>query len=215
MLRRNGWDGQLTITGDRDEALDGANYVLVQLRVGGQRRASSDETLPHRFGLIGQETTGPGGFAKALRTVPVVARSGRAGSRGASAPGAWIVDFTNPVGIVTRALLEDGHRAIGLCNVAIGLQRRFAAQFGVSPEQVELEHVGLNHLSWERAVRVDGVDRLAGLIEADADAVGEMVGVPGGVVRAVRALPSYYLRYYYCTDRCCASSSTGTRGRRT
>src|SRR4029079_2488207 len=95
---------------------------------------------------------------------------------------------------------QEGRRTIGLYNVAIGLQLRFAAQFGVTPEQVQLEHVGLNHLSWERAVRVDGEDRLAGLIDADAAAVGEMVGVPGGVVRAVRALPSYYLRYYYMTD---------------
>src|SRR6188474_2954298 len=188
ILRRGGWDGQLTITGDQHEALDGANYVLVQLRVGGQQARLSDETLPHRFGLIGQETTGPGGFAKALRTVPVIMKMAEQVSR-RSAPDAWIVDFTNPVGIVTRALLDAGHRAIGLCNVAIGLQRRFAERFGVAPEQVDLEHVGLNHLSWERAVRVDGVDRLPEMIAADADELGEMVGVPGGVVSAVGALP--------------------------
>ena len=83
-----------------------------------------------------------------------------------AAPGAWIVDFTNPVGIVTQALIDDGHRAIGLCNVAINIQRDLAERFGVTPERVELEHVGLNHLSWERAVRVDGVDRLPELLEA-------------------------------------------------
>jgi 6-phospho-beta-glucosidase len=200
MLRRGGWQGHLTVTGDQDEALDGANYVLIQLRVGGQQARLSDETLPHRFGIIGQETTGPGGFAKALRTVPVILEVAEAASRRA-ADGHWIVDFTNPVGIVTRALLDAGHRAIGLCNVAIGLQRRFAERFGVAPEQVHLDHVGLNHLSWERAVRVDGQDRLAALIDADPDGLGEMVGVPGAIVRTVRALPSYYLRYYYCREQ--------------
>ncbi len=199
MLRRGGWPGRLVITGDRDEALDGADFVLVQLRVGGQQARLVDETLPNRFGAIGQETTGPGGFAKALRTVPVVLDIAEEVGRRANR-GAWIVDFTNPVGIVTRALLDEGHRAIGLCNVAIGLQRRFAARFGVQPDEVDLEHVGLNHLSWERAVRVAGVDRLPEMIEADADELGDMVGVPGGIVRAVGALPSYYLRYYYCTD---------------
>jgi 6-phospho-beta-glucosidase len=199
MLRHNGWDGQLTVTGDRASALDGADFVLVQLRVGGQEARLVDETLPHRFGAIGQETTGPGGFAKALRTIPVMLDlADEVGRR--AAKDAWIVDFTNPVGMVTQALLNAGHRAIGLCNVAIGLQRRFAARFGVAAEQVELEHVGLNHLSWERAISVDGIDRLPGLLETDSDALGEMVGVPGGVVRAVQALPSYYLRYYYCTD---------------
>ncbi len=199
MLRRGGWTGKLVITGNRDEALDGADFVLVQLRVGGQQARLVDETLPHEFSAIGQETTGPGGFAKGLRTVPVMLDLAEEVGR-RSAPGAWIVDFTNPVGMVTQALLDNGHRAIGLCNVAIGLQRRFAAQFGVKAEQVALEHVGLNHLSWERAVMVDGVDRLPEMLESDADMLGEMVGVPGDLVRTVRALPSYYLRYYYLTD---------------
>jgi 6-phospho-beta-glucosidase len=118
-----------------------------------------------------------------------------------AAPGAWIVDFTNPVGMVTQALLDNGHRAIGLCNVAIGLQRRFAAQFNVTPEQVALEHVGLNHLSWERAVTVDGVDKLPEMLAHDADMLGEMIGVPGDLVRTLKAVPSYYLRYYYLTDQ--------------
>ena len=96
--------------------------MLIQLRVGGQAARLVDETLPPRFGVVGQETTGAGGFAKALRTVPLVLELAELTGRRA-APGAWIVDFTNPVGIVTQALLDDGHRAIGLCNVAINLQR--------------------------------------------------------------------------------------------
>ena len=98
------------------------------------------------------------------------------GRRGA--PDAWIVDFTNPVGIVTQALLDDGHRAIGLCNVAIGFQRSFAERFGVEPEQVELEHVGLNHLTWDARGAGRGVDRLPELLAADAEGLAEMVGQP-------------------------------------
>jgi 6-phospho-beta-glucosidase len=199
MLDRLGWPGKLVLTGDTDAAIDGADFVLIQLRVGGQAARLVDETLPPKFGTIGQETTGAGGLAKALRTVPIVLDlAERTARRGAK--GAWIVDFTNPVGIVTQALLDEGHRAIGLCNVAIGFQRRFAAQFGVEPERVELEHVGLNHLSWARAVRVDGVDRLPGLIETEAERLAEECGSPAEIIRLTRAIPSYYLRYYYQTD---------------
>ncbi|TAK01354.1 MAG: 6-phospho-beta-glucosidase [Chloroflexota bacterium] len=200
MLDGVGWPGHLTLTGETDAALEGADFVLIQLRVGGQAARLVDETLPPRFGTIGQETTGAGGLAKALRTVPIVLDLAERTERLAN-PGAWIVDFTNPVGIVTQALLDDGHRAIGLCNVAIGFQRSFAARFGVEPERVELEHVGLNHLSWERAVRVDGVDRLPEILAGDgADEVAAWVGSPAEVVRLTHSIPSYYLKYYYRTD---------------
>jgi len=208
MLERMGWPGRLVVTDDADAALDGASFVLFQLRVGGQAARFLDETVPPRFGTVGQETTGAGGFAKALRTIPVILDlAERVGRR--SAPGAWIVDFTNPVGILTQALLDEGHRAIGLCNVAIGLQRSFAERFGVEPERVALEHIGLNHLSWERAVRVDGVDRLPKLIAEDADAVGAMQGFPGGLVRALGMLPSSYLRYYYDYEGVLAEQRNG------
>jgi len=158
-----------------------------------------DETLPLRFGCIGQETTGPGGFAKALRTVPVVLDlAEEAAKRGA--PGAWLIDFTNPTGIVTQALLDEGHRALGLCNVAIGFQREFAQAFGVQPERVELEHVGLNHLSWERAVRVDGVNRLPEILSDRIELVSDETRMPAALVRALGVIPSSYLRYYYLTE---------------
>jgi 6-phospho-beta-glucosidase len=198
MLARRGWAGRLVATGDQAAALDGADFVVVQLRVGGQAARFLDETIPGRFGCVGQETTGPGGFAKALRTVPVVLDIAEETGRRA-APGAWIVDFTNPVGIVTQALLDAGYQALGLCNVAIGFQRRFAARFGVAPERVELEHVGLNHLSWERAVRVDGVDRLPEMLAGEGNELAEEVGLPLELLRTLGALPSYYLRYYYAT----------------
>lgn len=208
MLDRAGWTGRLTLTGDREAAIDGADFVLVQLRVGGQAARLIDETLPPTFGVIGQETTGAGGFAKALRTVPVVLDLAELTARRA-APGAWIVDFTNPVGIVTQALLDDGHRAIGLCNVAITLQRRLAARLEVTPERIQLEHVGLNHLTWERAVRVDGVDRLPELLEAHREALADELNLPADVLDWVGAIPSYYLRYYYLTRRVLAEQLAG------
>ena len=213
MLDRLGWPGRLTLTGDRDAAIDGADFVLLQLRVGGQAARLVDETLPLRFGVIGQETTGAGGFAKALRTVPRVLELAELTSRRA-AKDAWIVDFTNPVGIVTQALLDDGHRALGLCNVAITLQRRLAARFGVAPERVELEHVGLNHLSWERAVRVDGEDRLPDLLDEDASELAAEFRIPEDMLRWIGAIPSYYLRYYYLTRTVLAEQQNGhTRAR--
>lgn len=199
MLRRIGWGGSLVLTEGRDEALEGADFVIVQLRVGGQQARYLDETLPVQFGCIGQETTGPGGFAKALRTVPVVLELAEETARRA-APGAWFVDFTNPTGLVTQALLDAGHRALGLCNVAINLQRSFADLFGVAPERVQLEHVGLNHLSWERAVLVDGVDRLPELLDGRIDELAEESGVPAELLRAIGAVPSSYLHYYYLTS---------------
>jgi 6-phospho-beta-glucosidase len=208
MLDRLDWVGRLTLTGDRDRAIDGADFVLIQLRVGGQATRLVDETLPPRFGVIGQETTGAGGFAKALRTVPVVLDLAELTGRRA-APGAWIVDFTNPVGIVTQALLDHGHRALGLCNVAINIQRTIAERLGVAADRVQLEHVGLNHLSWERAAWVDGVDRLPELLASDGDWLADHVGMPIGLIRALQAIPSYYLHYYYETARVVADQRDG------
>ena len=200
MLARLGWPGNLVLSGSQAETIDGADFVLIQLRVGGQAARLVDETLPPRYGTIGQETTGAGGFAKALRTVPLVLSIAEDVGRRAAA-GAWIVDFTNPVGIVTQALLDEGHRAIGLCNVAIGFQREFARRYGVEPERVELEHVGLNHLSWERAVRVDGVDRLPEILDGDGpDELAGWVGSPAEIIRVTRSIPSYYLKYFYRFD---------------
>ncbi len=208
MLDRLDWVGRLILTGDRDAAIEGADFVLVQLRVGGQAARLVDETLPPRFGVIGQETTGAGGFAKALRTVPVVLALAEITERRA-APGAWIVDFTNPVGIVTQALLDHGHRALGLCNVAINIQRTIAQRLGVPADRVALEHVGLNHLSWERAARVEGVDRLPELLANDGEWLADHVGMPIELVRALGAIPSYYLHYYYETARVVSDQRNG------
>ena len=165
-MRRAGWGGSLALTGDAREALEGADYVVVQLRVGGNKARYTDETIPLEFDVIGQETTGPGGFAKALRTVPVVLGARGAHRRDRRAGGVVRrLHRTRPASS-RRRLLDAGHHALGLCNVAIGFQRSFASYFGVTPDRVQLEHVGLNHLSWERKVLVDGVDRLPGAARA-------------------------------------------------
>ena len=199
IMRTYGHPAQLRWTTSLDDGLDGAGAVLLQLRVGGQAARQRDETWPLEYGCIGQETTGAGGLAKALRTVPVVLDIAERAQR-AALPTAWIIDFTNPVGIVTRALLDAGNRAIGLCNVAIGFQRSFAALLGVDPSRVALDHVGLNHLTWERAAVVDGVDVLPGLIATHGDEVADHTGLPASVLHDLGAVPSYYLHYFYEHD---------------
>ena len=208
MLARQGFDGALMQTGDLDRALDGADFVLIQIRVGGQAARLTDETVPLACGCIGQETTGAGGFAKALRTVPVVLEIA-ARARERAAEGAWIVDFTNPVGIVTRALLDAGHRAVGLCNVAIGFQRSFAGLLGVEPERILVDQVGLNHLTWVRAVRLDGRDVLPALLAAHGEAIASQVELPRRLLDELGAVPSYYLRYFYAHDEVLAEQRDG------
>jgi len=209
MLERAGFDGGLLVTDDLDRALDGADFVLVQIRVGGQEARLSDETVPLACGCIGQETTGAGGFAKAMRTVPVVLGIAER-VRELAAEGAWIIDFTNPVGIVTRALLDAGHRAVGLCNVAIGLQRRFAGILGVEPGRVLVDQVGLNHLTWVRAVRFDGDDVLPRLLAEHGEALAEEAGLSPQLVEELGVLPSYYLHYFYEHDAVLAEQLEGT-----
>jgi 6-phospho-beta-glucosidase len=112
-------------------------------------------------------------------------------------PNAWIIDFTNPVGIVTRALLQAGHRAVGLCNVAIGFQRRFAGMLGVDHSRVQLQHVGLNHLTWERGVTVDGKQVLGDLLGAHLTELADEVHLSPSLLSLLGMVPSYYLRYFY------------------
>src|SRR6058998_3581423 len=199
MLARQGYAGRLVVSGDLDLAVAGADFVLIQIRIGGQEARLRDETAPLACGCIGQETTGAGGFAKAMRTVPVVLEIAER-VRTLAAPDAWIVDFTNPVGIVTRALLDDGYRAVGLCNVAIGFQRSFARRLGVEPERIVVDQVGLNHLTWVRAARLDGRDVLPELLAEHGERFAEDAHVPPRLLDELGAIPSYYLRYFYAHD---------------
>jgi 6-phospho-beta-glucosidase len=203
LFAHHGHPGRVTWTSNLEEGLDGADVVLIQLRVGGQAARITDEKIPQECSCVGQETTGAGGLGKALRTVPVVL------DVASKVPSdTWIIDFTNPVGIVTRALLDAGHRAVGLCNVAIGFQRHMAAALGVEPDAVLLDHIGLNHLTWERSAWIDGVDRLPDLLTGDWN-------FPASLVQSLGAIPSYYLRYFYHHDEVVAEEKgQPTRGER-
>lgn len=201
IFARHGHTARIVTTSDLDAAVDGADAVLLQLRVGGQAAREQDETWPLECGCVGQETTGAGGLAKALRTVPVVLDIADRVRR--ANPDAWIIDFTNPVGIVTRALLRAGHKAVGLCNVAIGFQRKFAALLDVRPGEVHLDHVGLNHLTWETAVRLggpEGEDVLPELLSRHGESIAGDLHLPRPLLTRLGTVPSYYLRYFYAHD---------------
>ncbi|GAA2956657.1 6-phospho-beta-glucosidase [Streptomyces enissocaesilis] len=201
IFAKQGHPGRITTTSDVEAGVADADAVLLQLRVGGQAARNQDETWPLECGCVGQETTGAGGLAKALRTVPVVLDIAERVRR--ANPDAWIIDFTNPVGIVTRALLRAGHRAVGLCNVAIGFQRKFAKLLEVAPADVHLDHVGLNHLTWETGVRLGGPggeDVLPRLLAEHGDAIAGDLRLPRAVLDRLGVVPSYYLRYFYAHD---------------
>ncbi|MBV9092504.1 MAG: 6-phospho-beta-glucosidase [Streptosporangiaceae bacterium] len=204
IMAAHGHPARVRWTGSLDDGADGASAILIQLRVGGQAARQRDETWPLDCGCVGQETTGAGGFAKALRTVPIVLDLAERAMRQAS-PACYLVDFTNPVGIVTRALLSAGHRAVGLCNVAIGFQRHFAALLGVQAASVSLGHVGLNHLTWERTAVVDGTDVLPKLLAEHLTDIAPRTGMPADFVGELAMVPSYYLRYYYAHDQVVSS----------
>ncbi|WP_433664551.1 6-phospho-beta-glucosidase [Nocardia sp. CA-128927] len=202
---KQGHGARVTTATSVADGVDGVDAVLLQLRVGGQAARNEDETWPLECGCVGQETTGAGGLAKALRTVPVVLDIAEHVRR--ANPDAWIIDFTNPVGIVTRALQSAGHKAVGLCNVAIGFQRKFAAHLGVDPELVRLDHVGINHLTWERGVTVldypgagTGHEALPKLLADFGEEIAADVRLPLSLIRRLGVVPSYYLRYFYQHD---------------
>jgi 6-phospho-beta-glucosidase len=197
MLARAGHGARVETTERLEDAIEGADAVLVQIRVGGQAARMVDESVPLACGCLGQETTGFGGLAKALRTVPVVLDIAERVRR--LSPDAWIIDFTNPVGIVTKALLDEGHKAVGLCSAAMVFQRHFADVLDVSPRRIELDHLGLNHLTWEVGVRLDGQDVLPALLPDPS--VARATGLPARLVERIGAVPSYYLHYFYEHDR--------------
>ncbi|MBP7127236.1 6-phospho-beta-glucosidase [Myxococcota bacterium] len=196
-------DLRIRDTLDLPEALSGASFVVVQIRVGGQEARHLDETLPLRHGCIGQETTGAGGFGKAMRTIPVLLDIAREVRR--HALGSWWINFTNPSGMVTEALMRHGGvRVVGLCNIPMEMRIQAAGLLGAPVEEVLLDYVGLNHLGFVRGVRWQGRDHLPDLLASLAEFQGPAnlpgIEIPGDVVAALGAIPSGYLRYYYCTE---------------
>lgn len=198
-------NGRFTVwgTADRTQALRIApDIVVTQLRVGGQAARHGDELLGRRNGLVGQETTGVGGFAKALRTIPVILDI--CADIRTFAPHATLINFTNPAGIVTEALLRHGGiHAIGLCNNAMTAQRGIAKRLGVDAHEVHIEQVGLNHLNWIRQIRVGQSDVTTTILEQvmhDLAADRDHLHIPASLISLLQALPSGYLDYFYLTN---------------
>ncbi|MFF1438785.1 6-phospho-beta-glucosidase [Streptomyces sp. NPDC058295] len=189
---------RVTATTDLDEALRGADFVFSAIRVGGLEGRAHDERVALAEGVLGQETVGAGGIAYGLRTVPVAVDIARRVAR--LAPDAWVINFTNPAGLVTEAMSRHlGDRVIGICDSPVGLGRRIARVLGADPKQAWIDYVGLNHLGWVRGLRVAGRDELPRLL-ADADLLGSFEeGKLFGVdwLRSLGAIPNEYLHYYY------------------
>lgn len=188
---------ELIRTTNRVEAICDSDFVITQLRIGGLAARTLDEEIPMRHGVLGQETTGPGGFAKALRTVPVMLDI--AHDMAVYAPNAWLINFTNPAGLITEAILRHTDvRTIGLCNVPINMQMSLAHALNVPPSSVQLDYVGLNHLSWAR-VWVDGRDVTQEVLETHWGSSGG--DVDSDFLRALGLIPNYYIRYFTHPDR--------------
>ncbi len=189
---------KVTATSVLDEALEGSDFVFAAIRVGGLTGRTCDERVALDLDVLGQETTGPGGIAYGLRTVPVMLDIARRVK--ALAPRAYVINFTNPAGMITEAMQSVlGDRVLGICDTPSGLGRRLAGALGLDASRVRLDYVGLNHLGWMRGVYHQGRDVLPDLL-ADDDLLG---GLEEGVVfgrewlRDLGLIPNEYLYYYY------------------
>ncbi|MFK0252507.1 6-phospho-beta-glucosidase [Streptomyces sp. NPDC090445] len=188
----------VSTTTDLDEALRGADFVFSAIRVGGLDGRAADERVALAEGVLGQETVGAGGIAYGLRTVPVARQIARAVAR--LAPEAWVINFTNPAGLVTEAMAEVlGDRVIGICDSPVGLGRRVARALGARPQDAWIDYIGLNHLGWLRGLRIGGRDELPRLL-GDPEALrtfeeGRLFGADW--LRSLGAVPNEYLHYYY------------------
>lgn len=206
MLERHGHPARLVLTTSRSEALEGADFVITQIRVGGMTARLADEIIPPRYNVIGQETVGPGGFAKALRTVPVMLEIARDMAR--LAPQARLINFTNPSGLVTEAIRRHTDvQAIGLCNLPTNMRVEIASLLGVDPETVTLDYVGLNHLGWVRGVWVHGENQTEQVLQVMIEQAAQEenpVFLPE-LLEALGLIPSYYLTFYYHHDRMLAT----------
>ncbi|MEU2671310.1 6-phospho-beta-glucosidase [Streptomyces sp. NPDC007164] len=188
----------VTATTDLDEALRGADFVFSAIRVGGLEGRAADERVALDEGVLGQETVGAGGIAYGLRTVPVAVDLAQRIAR--LAPEAWVINFTNPAGLVTEAMSHYlGDRVIGICDSPVGLGRRIARVLGADPDRARIDYIGLNHLGWVRGLYVDGRDELPRLL-ADPELLGSFEeGRLFGTdwLRSLGAVPNEYLHYYY------------------
>lgn len=208
MARRQGVSAEVTLTTSLREAVKGARFVITQMRVGGNRARYLDEKIPVKFGVVGQETTGPGGLFKALRTIPALVAVAKAVK--AEAPGAWILNFANPSEIVTEGVLKavPGVKMLGICSAQVGRAWWVREALGVDAKRIKTWSFGLNHLSWIDRIWVDGrevTDRFFKL----PDAKLKKLGWPPELLRAARGVPIGYLWYYYEPERMLAHMRHG------
>ena len=199
MLLSKGFKGKVVLTRDLDEAVARADYVFAQIRVGGMEARIRDEKIPLKHGLLGQETTGAGGFMNALRTVPVMLDMARRMEK--LAPDAWLINFSNPSGIIAEALLNHTKvKMIGLCNCFINMHADIAKNLGT--KDFEYEYVGLNHLSWVTSVTVNGENMLERLMKSSGTTMKNIPGIDyeDDLLDAIKGIPSSYLSYFYLRD---------------
>ncbi len=201
MVRKSGLDIRVIDTFDRQKALEGCSYVITQFRHGGLAGRVLDERIPLKYNVVGQETTGPGGFSLALRTIPVILSIAKDMEK--LCPNAWLINFTNPSGIITEAVNKYSKvKCVGLCNVPINMERDLAGLFNVEPEKIYCEFIGLNHLSWIKKVFVCGedvTDKLFSMDLSNRNIVANITGVPesSDIIKNIRLIPSPYLNYFY------------------
>jgi len=203
MIEKSKSEIEFVTTLDLDEALSEVDFVVSQIRVGGQEARFRDEDIPLKMGLLGQETTGPGGFANALRTIPVTLNIARKIEK--LAPNAWLINFTNPSGIITEAVSKyTSLKTIGLCNVAINLQNEFAHLYNLPYDDVFIECFGLNHLTFIKKVFIRGKDvteeafkRIKGQIKNGIMVSEEDIKI----LESINMYPNYYLKYFYFREK--------------
>ena len=195
-------DTKVTLNYDRPRAIEGAKFVLSSMRVGHMAARILDEKIPLKYGVIGQETTGPGGTLKAWRTIPVSLDIAKDMEK--YAPDAWYINFTNPSGIMTEALLKHTNlNVVGLCNNPINTIAGMAEAFHVEPKDVFLEWMGMNHVNWVRKVYIKGQDVTQTLFDQleEMMKIKEMPKFDPELIRTLGVLPTYYLQYYYYPPR--------------
>lgn len=200
MVAKSGCNIRISCHSNLSKAVEGADFIVNQIRVAGQKGRIFDERLGISLGIIGQETTGVGGFSKAMRTIPVVLKQCRIYEK--LAKNAFLINFTNPSGIITEAILRHTDmKCLGLCNIPINLKMDIANYFGLSPEKVEIDYIGLNHLGWVRSIKVGNkVLRLNNIKKTISDFSPSNIpdmDYPEELLEALSAFPGYYLRYFY------------------
>ncbi|QXJ37241.1 6-phospho-beta-glucosidase [Saccharococcus caldoxylosilyticus] len=224
MVKKAGVPIDIHLTLDRRRALEGADFVTTQIRVGGLQARAKDERIPLKYGVIGQETNGPGGLFKGLRTIPVILDIIR--DMKELCPDAWLINFTNPAGMVTEAVLRysDHKKAVGLCNVPIGMRMGVAKLFNVDASRVHIDFAGLNHMVFGLNVYLDGNNIMDQLIDrlTSSDKAGMTMrniadlGWEPDFLKGLKLLPCPYHRYYFQTSKMLAeeleaAKKVGTR----